>query len=205
MHPSLPLRTVAPAGGRRTLIAIALALETEVGRTGTAAVVHLLRFGPGPDAPWEVVGTENSFSASPRPAYGARVTSPLAVGGRITGVDESIRVQVRQVSSDRPIGELCCLPAGGEGSPWQASVSFQGARRRHDHRGVDGGAPEAGGAVHDHGRPDLKSPGQTVHDGAYLIDRPPRPAGGPRPALVVNDEGTVLELTDVRAADAAVA
>lgn len=108
-------------------VLIGVGFETEGGRTGTAAVVHLLRFGPGPDAPWEVVGTEDSFFSLTTPAYGARVASPLAVGGRITGVDESIRVQVRQVSSDRPIGELCCLPAGGEGSPWQASVSFQGA------------------------------------------------------------------------------
>jgi hypothetical protein len=34
---------------------------------------------------------------------------------------------VRQVSSEAPIGETCCLPAGGEGTPWQTTVSFSGA------------------------------------------------------------------------------
>ena len=108
-------------------VLIGVGYETEGGRTGTAAVVHLLRFGPGPDAPWEVVGTEDSFFSLTNPSYGARVTSPLTAGGRITGVDESIRVEVRQVSSAAPLGEFCCVPAGGEGSPWQATVTFRGA------------------------------------------------------------------------------
>jgi hypothetical protein len=58
------------------------------------------------------------------------VRSPATVGGRITGVDESIRVEVRQPSTARPLGADCCLSAGGTGSkgqPWQSSVSFTGA------------------------------------------------------------------------------
>ncbi len=50
--------------------------------------------------------------------------SPLAVGGRITGVDESIRVQVRQLHGDAPLGEQCCIAAGGERSPWSGQVTF---------------------------------------------------------------------------------
>jgi hypothetical protein len=103
---------------------------TEGGRTGTAATIHLVRFGAGPDAPWEVVGTRDAdtqFSLS-RPAYGAVVSSPISAGGKIAGVDESIRVQVRQPSSAAPLGESCCTPAGGtEGTPWSAEVSYRGA------------------------------------------------------------------------------
>jgi Immunoglobulin-like domain of bacterial spore germination len=93
----------------------------------TAAIVHLVRFGPGEDAPWEVVGTRDTDLTLETPSYGSQVSSTVTVGGRITGVDESLRVQVRQASSEAPIGEACCLPAGGEGAPWQTTVSFSGA------------------------------------------------------------------------------
>ena len=74
----------------------------------TAAIVHLVRFGPGDDAPWEVVGTRDTDLTLEAPSYGSGVSSPVTVGGRITGVDESLRVQVRQASSEAPIGEACC-------------------------------------------------------------------------------------------------
>jgi Immunoglobulin-like domain of bacterial spore germination len=97
------------------------------GGLSTAAVVHLVRFGPGDDAPWEVVGTRDTDLTLDTPAYGSGVSTPVTVGGRITGVDESLRVQVRQASSETPIGEECCLPAGGDDTPWRATVSFSGA------------------------------------------------------------------------------
>jgi Immunoglobulin-like domain of bacterial spore germination len=93
----------------------------------TAAIVHLVRFGAGADAPWEVVGTQDTDLTLETPSYGSQVSSTVTVGGRITGVDESLRVQVRQASSEAPIGEACCLAAGGEDSPWQTTVSFSGA------------------------------------------------------------------------------
>jgi hypothetical protein len=99
----------------------------EDGRSATAAVIHLARFGTGPNAPWEVVGTDDTTLSLTTPPYGARSASPLAVGGRITGVDESLRVEVRQLSSATPLGTSCCLPAGGTGSPWSTSVSYSGA------------------------------------------------------------------------------
>jgi hypothetical protein len=73
------------------------------------------------------VGSDDTDFSLTTPAYGAKVTSPVTAGGRITGVDESIRVQVRQVSTERPLGEFCCVAAGGQQTPWQASVSFTGA------------------------------------------------------------------------------
>lgn len=96
-------------------------------QSSPSAVVHLVRWGAGSSAPWEVVGTDDSSFAMTTPAYGARASSPLAVGGSITGVDESIRVAVRQPSSGSPLGTFCCMPAGGTGSPWAATVSYSGA------------------------------------------------------------------------------
>lgn len=93
----------------------------------TAAVLHLVRFGPEADAPWEVVGTDDTTFSIDTPAYGERVSSPVIVGGHVTGVDESIRVAVRQLSSERPLGQSAAVPAGGHHHPWLASVRFAGA------------------------------------------------------------------------------
>jgi len=95
--------------------------------TSTSAVVHLVRWGTGSDAPWEVVGTDDTTFSLTIPAYGATASSPLHVGGAITGADESISVMVRQPSTSTAIGSFCCTPAGGSGSPWSATVSFAGA------------------------------------------------------------------------------
>ena len=98
------------------------------GRAVTAAVIHLVRFGSGADAPWEVVGTDDTGGITlTTPGYGSPVASPLSVGGTITGVDENIRVQVRQPSTTTVVGEACCQPAGGTDTPWTLTVSYQGA------------------------------------------------------------------------------
>ena len=97
------------------------------GRPGIAAVIHLVRFGSGPDAPWEVVGTDDTTFSLTTPRYGALVSSPVTVGGRITGVDESVRVQVRATGSARPLGQSCCVAAGGDDAPWSATVTFRAA------------------------------------------------------------------------------
>lgn len=91
----------------------------------TAAVIHLVRYGTGPLAPWEVVGTDDTTFSLTVPRYGATVASPVTVGGRITGVDESIRVRILGRASSRPLGEHCCVPAGGEGRNWSARLSFR--------------------------------------------------------------------------------
>ena len=98
-------------------------------RPHTASVIHLVRFGPSPDAPWEVVGTDDQpgFTIT-SPAYGSAVRSPILAGGQITGVDESITVQVFTLSSSTPAGRTCCQPAGGTTSPWTVSVPFAAPR-----------------------------------------------------------------------------
>jgi hypothetical protein len=115
-------RTVAGGDAR-----IGVGRSTGEGRGRAAAVVHLIRLGSGSDAPWEVVGTDDTDLTLTAPAYGAAVSSPVTVGGRITGVDESIRLEARQRSSGDPIGRSCCVPAGGQGSPWSARLTFHGA------------------------------------------------------------------------------
>jgi hypothetical protein len=106
---------------------IGVGQERPNGGTGTAAVVHLARWGTGPDASWEVAGTRDTTLTIDTPAYGALARSPLTVGGLITGVDENLRVQVRRAGSEAPLGEACCLPAGGQGTRWSTTVRYAGA------------------------------------------------------------------------------
>jgi hypothetical protein len=106
---------------------VSIGFNNPNGQRNTAAVVHLIRFGTGTDAPWEVVGTDDTDFTVTTPHYAAIVTSPATVGGRVTGVDENIRVEVFQQSSQGPLGQFCCLPAGGTSRAWSATVSFHGA------------------------------------------------------------------------------
>jgi len=95
--------------------------------TSTSAVIHLVRWGGSNNAPWEVVGTDDTTFSLTQPAYGATASSPLHVGGVITGVDENIKVTVHQPSSTGALGSFCCLPAGGTDAPWSATITFGGA------------------------------------------------------------------------------
>ena len=97
------------------------------GGMSTAALIHLMRYGTGDDAPWEVVGTHDTDLLLETPDYGTTARSPMTVAGYVTGVDESLRVQVRQSSSAESLGESCCLPAGGTEAPWETTVEFSGA------------------------------------------------------------------------------
>ena len=104
---------------------VAVGIKLPNGRIGTAAVIHLVLFGSGRYAPWEVVGTDDTTFTLNRPAYGSTVPSPVTAGGTITGVDESIRVTVHALSAQGPVGTYCCQPAGGTRSPWSANVTFR--------------------------------------------------------------------------------
>jgi hypothetical protein len=107
---------------------VGVGFVTPNGDKATAAVIHLVRFGPASDAPWEVVGTDDSASFTlETPSYGAPVGTSFDAGGHITGVDENIVVQVRQVSSDGAVGGAPGQPAGGENSPWHVTVTLTGA------------------------------------------------------------------------------
>ncbi len=94
------------------------------GRFTSAATVHLVRYGRGGHVPWEVVGTDDTDFTVTTPGYGAAVTSPMPIGGSITGVDESIRVTIRGLHTEEALGGLCCVAAGGDASPWATTMSF---------------------------------------------------------------------------------
>ncbi len=97
------------------------------GAERTAATLHLVRFGTAKDSPWEVVGSDDTTLSLERPAYGSRVTSPMTIGGHITGVDENIVVSVvkrlgANASTVRPVARV---PAGGDHAVWTTGpVSF---------------------------------------------------------------------------------
>lgn len=93
-------------------------------RYGTAAVLHLIKFGSGPDAPWVVVGTDDTRLTLDAPRYGSTVTSPVRIGGRITGVDENLRVRVLGPASSTPLFSSRGLPAGGTRTPWSTVARF---------------------------------------------------------------------------------
>ena len=98
------------------------------GEPSTAAVIHLLRWDTSESSPWEVVGTRDTTLRLETPDYATTARSPLTVGGYITGVDESVRVQVRQASTSGPLGETPeGVAAGGEDAPWETTVAFSGA------------------------------------------------------------------------------
>jgi hypothetical protein len=105
---------------------VSVGYKSSEGRASVAAVIHLARIGQGSDAPWEVVGTADTTLTLERPRYGATVDSPITVGGRISGVDESIRIDVRQAGSDKRLGSACCVSAGGENQSWSTRVTFRG-------------------------------------------------------------------------------
>jgi len=105
---------------------IGVGYRSEEGGDHTAAVVHLFRAAGEPDGPWEVVGTDDTTLSLTVPSYGARASAPLTVGGRITGVDESLQARLLHPGSGRPLGEYCCLPAGGRNTAWRLTLPYRG-------------------------------------------------------------------------------
>lgn len=100
---------------------VTVGIEATPQLTTTAAVLWLVRAGSTPDAPWEVMGTEDSdFSINP---ITSPASSPLTVSGTISGVDENIKVQVLSPSAGR-IGSACCAPAGDPSAPWSLRVDL---------------------------------------------------------------------------------
>lgn len=92
--------------------------------SSTAATIHLVRFGSAPNSPWEVVGSDDEALTLSTPSYGSAVGTVIDAGGTITGVDESLHLQVRQSTKEDPLGDYCCVPAGGESRPWSASFTM---------------------------------------------------------------------------------
>jgi hypothetical protein len=117
--------TVSGADARVTV-----GLTLPNGQVNHAAIIHLVKFGSGKYAPWEVVGTDDTTLTLDIPAYGSIATSPVRIGGKITGVDENLRAEVHQLGASGPVGSYCCQPAGGQATPWSLTVPFHAASGR---------------------------------------------------------------------------
>ncbi len=117
------IHTTIDSGGAHVAIGFATAGVSP----STAAVIHMVRWGSGPSAPWEVVGTDDTTLTLRTPAYGSSVTSPMTVGGTVTGADEQLVVTVHQSASSAPLGTSAGVPAGGINAPWSSVVSYGGA------------------------------------------------------------------------------
>jgi hypothetical protein len=96
------------------------------GTLRTAATLHLVQYGTADDSPWEVVGSDDTTLSLEKPAYGSHVSSPMTIGGHISGVDENIEVAVLRLTADgADRATLAQVPAGGEHAPWTTGpVSF---------------------------------------------------------------------------------
>jgi hypothetical protein len=94
------------------------------GSPHAAADVHLAKVGAGPDGPWEVVGTRDSTLTLTQPGYGSTVTSPMTVGGRITGVDERVVVTLHTRTGDLQAAPAA-VAAGGQQTRWSVPVTFR--------------------------------------------------------------------------------
>ena len=93
----------------------------------TSAVLHLVRYERvlgDKTAGWEVVGSDDTTFSLESPAYDSTVTSPVTMGGHITGTDENIHAWVRAATQSAPLADKCCLPAGGQNSVWRVTVTF---------------------------------------------------------------------------------
>jgi hypothetical protein len=106
---------------------VGVGYRNPAGSLATAAVLHLVRFGPSPDSGWEVVGSDDTSLSLEQPDYGSAVSSPITAGGHITGVDESIRLVVRNQAGQLVGGPAQPIPAGGDNQPWHGTVSFTGS------------------------------------------------------------------------------
>ena len=96
------------------------------GASHTAATLHLVQLGTASDSPWEVVGSDDTTFSVEQPAYGSKVSSPMTIGGHITGVDENITVSLLHLtSSGTERATLAQVAAGGDRAPWTTgAVSF---------------------------------------------------------------------------------
>ena len=96
--------------------------------------------------------TTRTSASRPR-STAPSVTSPMPVGGRISGVDESITVHVQQLHSNGLLGQVCCIPGGGTDSPWAGTTTFANRPTRSSSSSAStGGHVSRRRAVHRHRR-----------------------------------------------------
>jgi hypothetical protein len=105
---ALPGTAVGTAGGGDVVRVVVRAGGRPV------STVQLEQVGRGPNGPWAVTGASAEDVGITTPDAGGSVESPLTVTGRVTGVDESVHVQLLAGSTQLADGHA---PAGAE-QPW---------------------------------------------------------------------------------------
>jgi hypothetical protein len=103
---------------------VAVGMKRPNGTISTAAVIHLVLFGSGQYAPWEVVGISDTTFTLDRPGYGSTVGLAVTVGGTITGSMRTSGSPCTPCRRKDPSGAYCCRAVGGTRSPCSARVSF---------------------------------------------------------------------------------
>jgi hypothetical protein len=124
------ITTVTSVRGGANEQYVGVGYELPSGQEHTAAVIHVVRFSPvfgDSTAGWEVVGATADGLSIDTPKYGDEVTSPVTVGGRITGVDESITVAIRSLDGAKDVSGP--IPAGGDNAAWTTTVPY--SARQH--------------------------------------------------------------------------
>ena len=111
--------TTTVTGPTETLVGVGSV--TVSGDFLTAATIRLVRFGGTVDGSWVVVGTQDPAPSMAEPGYGATVGSSFLVGGRITGVDEALRVSVLAPAAGL-LGSAGPVSVGGVDQPWSVPV-----------------------------------------------------------------------------------
>ncbi|MFI6600255.1 hypothetical protein ACIBHX_28760 [Nonomuraea sp. NPDC050536] len=86
-----------------------------------AATVHLIKYGSGPDTPWEVVGAESSDITIKAPEYGTAAESPVMVAGTVNRTAGNVQILFYQPGHEKPIAESRAIPVAGS---WQTTVPF---------------------------------------------------------------------------------
>lgn len=86
-----------------------------------AATVHLIKYGSGPNTPWEVVGAEGSGIAVTTPEYGTAAHSPAMVSGTLTDAAGNVQIRFLQPGSEKPLAESQAIPVAGA---WRTTVPF---------------------------------------------------------------------------------
>jgi hypothetical protein len=82
--------------------------------------VQLEQVGRGTNGPWSVTGASAEDVSITTPDAGGSVESPLTVTGRVTGIDESVHVQLLTGSTQLADGHA---PAGQE-QPWSQALRW---------------------------------------------------------------------------------
>jgi hypothetical protein len=116
-------RVTADDGGADERL-VGIGWEAEPGLDLTVATLRLVRFGSGEQAPWVVTGTRDPAAVA-TPGYGTTVRFPLEVAGRLSGVDETVRVTVTGPGGAR-LGAAGPLSLGGD-QDWAVEVPLTGA------------------------------------------------------------------------------